>query len=32
MSSPTFPGPDPDAPEPDGGNDGAPESSWSWEE
>jgi hypothetical protein len=32
MSSPTFPGPDPDAPGPDGGNDGAPEPSWSDEE
>ena len=39
MSSPTFPAPDPDAPEPDGsrsapagGNDGALEPSWSEDE
>ena len=32
MSSPTFPGPDPDAPGPDGGNNGAPEPAWSGDE
>jgi hypothetical protein len=32
MSSPTFPDPDPDAPEPDSGNHGAPDPPWSEEE